>query len=377
MEHVDITIIGAGVVGLAAAYQLCGHKNNVVLLEKENGPGRGISSRNSEVIHAGIYYPELSLKAKLCVKGRTQIYEFCDRFKIPYKKTGKVIVASGHHEEASIEDLLIRGRNNGAGDLALLTRKELKAVEPAAEGTMALYSPHTGIIDTHTLTKTLEALALDNGSIMLYNTALTGLDKVHSGFICRVQDPCGKLYSFSSRIVINASGLYSDRIAYLAGIDIDKAGYKIFPVKGEYFRVSHKKNSLVKGLIYPGPLTKLTGLGIHLTKDLTGAIRLGPNAFYVDTIDYSVDDSHAVAFYESARRFLPFLDIDDLSPDMAGIRPKIQRPGGEIKDFVICHESDRNLEGLINLIGIESPGLTSCLAIGEKVRDMLKADGLI
>jgi L-2-hydroxyglutarate oxidase LhgO len=377
MYGVDIAIIGAGLIGLSIANTLSSSVKHIVVLEKEPGPGRGISSRNSEVIHAGIYYPLSSLKASLCVQGNRMLYEFCDKNNIPFKKIGKVIVAVSENEFYSIEDLFIRGQENGVEGLRILGRKELSSIEPSVQGVGALYSPDTGIIDSHQLTKRLEALCLNGNVSILYKSPLLSLEKTSGGFVCTVEHPDQSLYSFRSRIVINAAGLASDSIASLAGIDIQSARYRIFPVKGEYFRVRGEKHHLVNGLVYPSPEKNLTGLGIHATKDLSGSLKLGPNAFYVNHMDFDVDPQHAREFFESIHDLLPFLSEEDLVADMSGIRPKLYKPGDKIRDFIITREEKRGLDGLINLIGIESPGLTSCLAIGEYVKAMIKESGLI
>ena len=377
MYSLDITIIGAGVVGLSIARQLSRLGKDIILLEKESGPGRGISSRNSEVIHAGSYYPPGSLKAKLCVQGCTMLYAFCAEHRIPFKRTGKVIVAASASEELSIEGLFHTAAENGVEGLRMLDKNELAQVEPHVSGHSALYSPNTGIIDSHQLTKRLEALSLMGGVSILYRAPLVGIEKDAPGFVCTVEPPGQPRYTFSTRILINAAGLESEAVATMAGIDIKQARYRIFPVKGEYFRVSGGKHRLVNGLVYPSPEKNLTGLGIHATKDLSGSLRLGPNAFYVDRIDFDVDPGHAKSFFESTHDLLPFLREEDLMPDMAGIRPKLQKPGGEFRDFVISHEADRGLTGLVTLLGIESPGLTSCLAIGDRVERMLEEAALL
>jgi L-2-hydroxyglutarate oxidase LhgO len=377
MLEVDITIVGAGVVGLAVAQAVADRGNTVVVLEKEPGPGMETSSRNSEVIHAGIYYPTGSLKASLCVEGSLMLYGFCTKHHIPFQQIGKVIVASTQEEESSIENLYRKGMENGASDLRLITREELKLREPHVRGTSALLSPHTGILDTHQFIKRLEILSISNGCTILYHTKLAAIESSKNGFTCTVHGPNAERTTFSSRVLINSAGLQADTIASLAGIDIDEAGYRIYPVKGEYFRLRSSKQNLVNGLVYPIPEKAHTGLGIHVTKDLSGSVRFGPDARYVSKISYDVDPAHASDFLQSARRLLPFLTEDDLSPDMAGIRPKIQPPDGPVRDFVILHEDGRGLFGLVNLIGIESPGLTSCLAIGKMVEGMLKETGLL
>lgn len=376
MVGVGVTIIGAGVVGLAVARELGFCSEQVLVLEKESAPGKGISSRNSEVVHAGIYYPEGSLKAALCVEGSAMLRAYCAKTGVPLKKIGKVIVAASRKEEQALEDLCRKGTANGARDLRMLSGKELKKREPNVRGVCALFSPHTGIIDSHRLVRSLEIQCLAQGAAILYRTTLFAVEKAASGFTCRARGPGGEPYSFASRVVINAAGLDADEVASLAGIDVDASGCRIYPVKGEYFRVGAAKQGLVSGLVYPVPERNLMGLGVHATKDLSGSLRLGPNALPAKSRSYEVDPSHAQAFFESARQMLPFLEPADLAPDMAGIRPKIQRPGETVKDFVVRHEAGQGLAGMINLIGIESPGLTSCLSLGRYVADMVRKSGL-
>lgn len=377
MTEIDITIAGAGIVGLAVASFLSDGGKTVLVVEKEDGPGKETSSRNSEVIHAGIYYPTESLKARLCVEGSTMLYRFCEEHGIPYRQVGKVIVATSPREEPAIEGLYRQGMENGVQGLRMLDREELRLREPRVSGTCALFSPLTGIIDSHRLIKRMESLCLDRGCTLLYRTRLRGVDRTPSGYACTVQGPGGAAYTFSSRVVINSAGLHSDAVACLAGIDVDEAGYRIYPVKGDYFRLRGNRQGLVNGLVYPSPEKGLTGLGIHVTRDLSGSIRLGPDVKYVQELTYDVDPGLAPEFLQSVRRLLPSLTEDDLMPDTSGIRPKLQLPGGQVRDFVIRHEEARGLAGFINLIGIESPGLTSCLAIGDLVRKMVSSAGLL
>jgi L-2-hydroxyglutarate oxidase LhgO len=377
MQDVDITIVGAGIVGLATAFKVAEEGKTIVVLEKEDGPGKETSSRNSEVIHAGIYYPTDSLKARLCVEGASMLYTFCADHGVPFQKIGKVIVAAIPEEEPAIEKLYQQGMKNGVQDLRMITGHELKELEPHVRGACALFSPRTGILDSHRLIKRVEALCLDKGCTIMYRTRLTALEKTSQGFICSVEGPSSQSYTFSSRVVINSAGLYSDTIASFAGIDIDEAGYRIYPVKGEYFRLRANRQGLVNGLVYPSPEKNLTGLGIHVTKDLSGSVRLGPNARYVTELCYDVDPCQAGEFHRSAQQLIPSLMEDDIMPDTSGIRPKIQPPGGQVRDFVIRHEEARGLSGLINLIGIESPGLTSCLAIAKMVDGMIKDAALL
>lgn len=367
MSHkADITIIGAGVVGLAIAAQVASQDREVYVLEKNETFGLEISSRQSGVIHSGIYYPEGSLKAKMCVAGNRILYELCERYGIGHRRLGKLIVATSDEETGELQTLLERGQRNGAEGLRILSKREMRELEPNIEGVAAILSPSTGVIDSYALMKYFIAKAKDGGVQIAYQTKVVGIEKVADGYKVTVEDGTGK-FSFTTRLLINCAGLHCDKVAELAGIDIAKAGYKLHYCKGEYFSISSSKSTLVKRLIYPVPPPKVTGVGIHLTFDLEGRMRLGPSIHYVDSIDYAVDNQHKQLFYDSVRRFLPSIEYDDLEPEMAGIRPKLQEPGGDIKDFVIRDESDKGLPGFINLIGIESPGLTACPAIAKYV----------
>ncbi len=365
MEKVDVIIIGAGVVGLAIAEKLSTKGKEIIVVEKHDGFGRETSSRNSEVIHAGMYYPQDSLKARLCVEGNRMLYALCAEKGIPCQKTGKIIVAENDEEIEKVNHLLEQGNKNGVEGLKLLTEAEIKSLEPEILGKMGLLSPETGIVDTHQLMKYLEQTAESNGVILAYNCEVVGVEKKSDNYVLNIHDADDEMMQLQSTVLINAAGLTSDTIAAFVGIDIDTAVYRIHPCKGEYFGISNRHKGKVKHLIYPAPTP--ISLGTHLVLGLDGGIKIGPNAFYVDEIDYDVDPSHLEEFQKSASRFLPFIEIGDLSPDMSGIRPKLQRKRELFHDFVICEESARGFPGLINLVGIESPGLTSCLSIAEEV----------
>jgi L-2-hydroxyglutarate oxidase LhgO len=368
----DITIIGAGVVGLAIAAQVaCQHKA-VYVLEKNERFGQEISSRHSSVIHSGIYYPYGSLKAKLCVEGNRLLYELCSKHGIGHKKLGKLIVAASDEETGQLQELKERGLRNGAERLKIISRRELNKLEANVEGVAALLSPSTGIVDSHALMEYFAARAKEGGAEIACRKKVVGIEKVSDGYKVTVEESDKDKFSFATRILINCAGLQCDRIAELAGIDIAKAGYRLHYSKGEYFSVGGGKNKMVKRLIYPVPEVKFTGLGVHVTLDLEGRMRLGPNAEYVSSIDYSVDTGHKDSFYNSAKGMLPFIEYDDLEPEMAGIRPKLQGLGEDVRDFVIKDETDKGLPGFIDLIGIESPGLTSSPAIGRYVADLVK-----
>jgi len=370
----DITIIEAGVVGLAIAAQLAHRDRVVYVLEKNERFGQETSSRHSGVIHSGIYYPYGSLKSKLCVEGNHLLYELCQEHGIGHARLGKLIVAASDEETGQLQELKAKGQRNGAEGLRMISMSELKGMEPNVEGIAALLSPSTGIIDSHALMEHFVARAKDGGAEIAYCKKVVGLKKVSAGYKVTVEENDKEKFSFTTRILINCAGLYCDKIAELAGIDLDEAGYRLHYCKGEYFSVGGGKSKLVKRLIYPVPEVKDTGLGVHVTLDLEGRMRLGPNTQYVDSIDYAVDSRHKDSFYKSAKRMLPFIEYADLEPEMAGIRPKLQGPGEDVKDFVIRDERDKGLPGFINLIGIESPGLTSSPAIARYVAGMVKAD---
>jgi len=366
----DITIIGAGVVGLAIASQVARKGREVYIIEKNETFGQETSSRNSQVIHAGIYYPKGSLKAKLCVEGNTLTYQACQKYEIVHRKTGKLIVATTEEETVELEALLERGKGNGVQGLRMLSRGEVKELEPNVEAIAAVFSPSTGIMDAHSLMRCFLHEAIEEGAKIAYKSGVIGIEKLSDGYEVTIEDSSGN-FPFRTEVLINCAGLNSDRIAQLAGINIDEAEYKLFYCKGEYFSVGNGKNKLINRLVYPIPEHNITGAGIHASVDIEGRMRLGPSARYVDEIDYQVNESNKDFFYQSVKRFLPFVEYDDLEPEMAGIRPKLQGPGEEFRDFVISHESSMGFPGLINLIGIESPGLTSAPAIAKYVEGIV------
>jgi len=356
---------------LAVAAQVAAKGREVYILEKNETFGKETSSRNSETIHAGIYYPEGSLKAETCVAGNALLYELCQQNGIAHRKTGKLIVATKDEEVGKLEALLQRGIRNGVRGLTMLSRTEVRELEPNVEGVAAIFSPSSGIIDSHALMKFFLARAKEKGAEIAYKSKVVGIERLSDGYEVTVENG-SRSFPFKTEVLINCAGLHSDRIAQLAGIDISEAGYRLFYCKGEYFSVGNSKSRLVERLIYPVPQPSTGGMGIHTVMDVEGKMRLGPNARYVNEIDYKVDESQKGFFYHSVKAFLPFIEYDDLEPEMAGIRPKLQGPGEDIRDFVIRHEQDRGLPGFINLIGIESPGLTSAPAIAERVEGIVK-----
>ncbi len=373
MDQTDFLIIGAGIVGLAIASELSERfpERTIILLEKHPKFGQETSSRNSEVIHAGMYYPENSLKAKLCVEGNRLLYNFCKKWNIPHEKTGKLIVANTDEEVSTLQSILIQGSKNHVNDLSLLNSAEVSELEPECRAKAGVLSPSTGTVDSHKLMKCLEQLALSRHTVIAYNHEVLDIKRLNEQYQTRYRSPDGSAQSITTKWLINSAGLHADKIASFMGIDIDKAGYRLYPCKGEYFSIPPSKAKRVSHLIYPTPFKKLKGLGIHLTRFPDKSVKLGPNAFYVDEIDYSVDENHAPDFYTSIKGYLPFIELSDLIPDMSGIRPKIQKPGEPVQDFIVCHENKRDLKRAINLIGIESPGLTSCLSLARLVGDMI------
>jgi L-2-hydroxyglutarate oxidase LhgO len=368
---VNISIIGAGVIGLAIARRISEDHGDIVVLERHGSFGKETSSRNSEVIHSGIYYPKNSLKAKLCVEGNALLYDFCSAYDVPHQNCGKLIIAQNEEQLKELHSIRKKGEDNGVRGVELLGKTQIAALEPNVRAAFALSVPSTGIIDTHTLMQRLESMASNQGVHFAYLTKVTSISKNGMGYTIKTMDQDGNDFEFTSRKVINCAGLESDQIAYMAGIS--NPMYKITFCKGEYFRVRSPKNKLVKHLIYPTPFKDLAGLGIHTTLEMDGGMKLGPDITFQDenSYDYSVDVSKREKFYKAASSYLPFLEPDDLEPEMAGIRPKIQKEGEPVKDFIIKEESDSGFPGLINLIGMESPGLSSSLAIAEYVSKLI------
>ena len=364
MEHVDCVVVGAGVVGLAVARALQLKGREVLVLEAESAIGTGISSRNSEVIHAGIYYPKDSLMARLCVAGRRALYDYARERGIPHKACGKLIVATSEAETATLSGIKARAEANGVEGMALLNAREAEALEPALACHAALLSPTTGIVDSHAFMLALQGDAENAGALFAFNAPVRSGEVTDEGIALDVEgDAPMRLHA---RLVINAAGLFAPKLARaIAGMP-QALVPKAYFAKGNYFTLPGR--APFSHLIYPVPVPG--GLGVHLTLDLGGQARFGPDVEWVEEIDYRVNPHRADSFYAAIRRYWPQLKDAALQPGYSGIRPKIVPPGAPAQDFVLQGPATHRIPGLVNLFGIESPGLTSALAIGAEVAAM-------
>jgi L-2-hydroxyglutarate oxidase LhgO len=367
-DQFDITIIGAGVIGLAVAARLAEDYRNILLVEKNRTFGQETSSRNSEVIHAGMYYPTGFLKARLCVEGNRRLYDYCRKRGIPHARIGKLIVATNQEEIAQLHEINEQADKNSVETLQWMSGPDVNEIEPLVHASEALYSKNTGIIDSHSLMRSLSMEAADRGVTAAYRSEATAIH--YDGRRYRVEINEGE-YAFDTKILINAAGLHADKIARCIGIDTDREGYLLRYCKGSYFTATPAPK--ISHLIYPVPSKNKEGLGVHATIDLARRVRFGPDVEYVPGIEYSVAESKRDGFHQSIRRYLPSVEAAHLHPDMCGIRPKLQGPGEPYRDFVIQEEGSKGYPGLINLVGIESPGLTACLPIADDVASAVKA----
>jgi L-2-hydroxyglutarate oxidase LhgO len=361
LDTVDCIVIGAGVVGLAIARRLALDGRDTLILERENAFGTSTSSRNSEVIHAGIYYPQGSLKARLCVAGKQQLYDYCERYGVDYRRCGKLIVATSTAQEPELTNIDAAARRNGVDDLQLLDRAYALKLEPALQCSAALLSPSTGIIDSHGYMLSLLGQAEIAGAVLAYLSPVTRLIPEHDGIAIAAGDDPEPL--LKARCVINAAGIEAPdlarRVEGLPHEQLPRAYY----AKGSYFTLSGR--APFSRLIYPVP--EAGGLGVHLTLDSAGQARFGPDVEWVSQPEYRVDASRADRFYDVIRAYWPGLKDGSLAPGYAGIRPKISGPGEPAADFRIDGPGEHRIPGLINLFGIESPGLTASLAIADEV----------
>ncbi|MCI0339176.1 MAG: NAD(P)/FAD-dependent oxidoreductase [Acidobacteria bacterium] len=362
-EIANVVIIGGGVVGTAIAAEISRHYDDVFLLEAMPRLGLGSSTRNSGVIHAGIYYKPGSLKAFHCVRGQEWLYEFCARHNIPHKRTGKLIVGDSEDQLSALQTLKERGDQNGVVGLEIVDRSYIQRIEPNVVSPIALNSPNTGIVDAEELVKTLERIAKSNGAHMLTDTRVIGAEVKNGLVTIRTQRE-----EVGARAVINSAGLYADEVARMFGYD----RHTIFPCRGEYAELPPGRSQIINGLVYPLPLPTGHGLGVHFTKNLAGTLLVGPNARYVKMKeDYENDRAELITFYESAVKMVPSLRLEDLRPSYSGLRARLlPEHDHSFADFVIGH--DPQWPSVIHCIGIESPGLTSCLSIGASVSQMAR-----
>ncbi len=367
-------IIGAGIVGLAIFKTLAEQNHRPILLERHNSPGRETSSRNSNVIHGGMYYPPNSLKAKLCVEGRRLLYPLLENTGIRYVKCGKIIVSVTQEEEVGLAGILKKGLANGVEGLRFLSQNEIARHAPGVKATAALFSPETGVVDVHGLMDALLKMGETAGGTAVFGATVTGLEPLNNrGWRVDYHDSDGP-GSLDCRSIVNSAGLKAQTIMRLAGLAPEKMGLELKPCAGRYFSIGGESRKKIKGLIYPAPEANLAGLGIHTIVDFGGGVKLGPDTQYVAPAaeyDYRVDPGLLDKFYQAASRYLPFLQRGDLAPDMAGIRPKLSGPGEKERDFHIEDEARSGAAGFVNLAGIESPGLTSSLAIGKMTAELL------
>jgi L-2-hydroxyglutarate oxidase LhgO len=375
-DSFDICVIGAGVIGLAIAYELAKKYKNqdvsIVILERESSFGQHVSSRNSEVIHAGIYYPPDSLKAELCVTGRELLYSHCEQFGVAHQKIGKLIVARDTEADA-LAQLKETAIANGVLDLQLLDRAELQKLEPDIEADMALHSPSTGIIDSHGYMQSLLHLAQNLGVQFSPYSRVEKIDTDTDAFVVHCQldeNRSPEHYAFNCQQLINAAGLEAQSIAQSVSAIPKNTIPKLHYCKGDYF--DYGKRNPFSHLIYPMPESNTIGLGIHATMDMSSQLKFGPDTEYVEKVDFDIDGNKAKAFAKNISSYFPAIKAGDLKPAYSGIRPKLSGPGEAAADFEIQGESVHGLPGLIQLFGMESPGLTASLAVARHVSNRVE-----
>ncbi|MFT7243060.1 MAG: L-2-hydroxyglutarate oxidase LhgO [Candidatus Azotimanducaceae bacterium] len=369
MERVQNIVVGGGVVGLAIAAALATDGREVLVLERGAEIGQGISSRNSEVIHAGIYYAEGTLKGRLCVAGKQQLYEYCIERDIPHRRLGKLIVASSHDEIEVLAGIVDRAQRNGVNDLEPLSQTQIKALEPAVNGVAGLLSPSTGIISAHDLMNSLAGDITNGGGQIATHCNVMHITRGIEGFevMCDIE---GEDYQLGCDRVINAAGLSAQAVARKCEFLPSEVRIPdLHLCRGTYF--SYGARSPFEHLIYPVPEKNSVGLGIHATLDIGHQLKFGPDTEYISAEDYQLPDQVPDAYITAIKRYFPSLNVAKLSPGYAGIRPKLSAAGESAADFLIEGQDQHGVEGYIQLFGIESPGLTASLAIGQHVLNQL------
>ena len=365
----DVVVVGAGVIGLSIARKLALAGREVIVLERNSNIGKEISSRNSEVIHAGIYYPQNTLKAKLCTRGKAMLYAYCDEKSISYNRCGKLIVASTENQKKTLDKLQNCALANGVEDTQILDEIEARKLEPAIKCSAGLFSPSTGIIDSHQFMLSLQADLENAGGKVVLLTELVGACTKNNQLLLQIKSD-GELISIASQCMINCAGLDGSNVAK----NINKLDKKHIPetryARGNYF--SYQEKHPFQHLIYPVP--EPGGLGIHLTLDLDGKARFGPDVEWVEKPIYLVDAHRRDQFFQAISNYWPNIKRESLKPDYAGIRPKIVGPNDSPGDFMIQGPHTHGISGLINLFGIESPGLTASLAISEYVMEIFSKE---
>ena len=368
MERVQCIVVGAGVVGLSVASALAGRGREVVVLESETHIGTGVSSRNSGVIHAGIYYEKDSLKARFCVQGKHALYRFCEEHGVPHGRIGKLIVATDAGQLPALEKLRKRARGNGVDDLEYLTPDQTRELEPLVRCAGALLSPSTGIVDADAYMLALQGEAENGGTVVALGTPFVRASVRGKGL--RVETGGVDAMTLDCDSLVNCAGLGTQAVAgNIDGLAAETIP-PLYPAKGNYFQLNGP--SPFRRLIYPMP--DAAWLGVHVGLDLAGRCRFGPDMHWVEELDYNVDEAQSQAFYASIRRYWPELPDGALQPDYTGIRPKIYAKGEAARDFIIQCADEHGVTGLVNLYGIESPGLTSAIAIGEYVARLIAAE---
>lgn len=367
-EKIEAIVIGAGVVGLACARELSMHGIETLIIERHGKVGQEISSRNSEVIHAGLYYPTGSLKARLCVQGNLSLYNYCEQRGIAHKRCGKLIVATAPDQEGKLEQLRDQAVSNGVSEIRMITRAEATALEPQLSCSSALLSPSTGIVDSHALMQQLLGDAENHGATLVLRCEVLRGEVTPSGISLQIISD-GEVTTLGAQIVINAAGLSAPKVALgISGLGNEHVPQTHF-AKGSYFSLSGR--APFSRLIYPIP--EPGGLGVHLTLDLGGQARFGPDVEWIESIDYTIDPRRADSFYAEVRKYWRGLPDNALEPAYCGIRPKITGSGEPNGDFLIQGPETHGIPGLVNLFGIESPGLTSCMSIAEYVCSQVTA----